>query len=464
MSSVTNVPHEDYYQKYNLGARPPPNQRKFVSKAIDDLIAKTKSQMKDQDLATLFENCFPNTLDTTVNNYTVVNGIPDTFVVTGDIPAMWLRDSFNQVFPYLPYASQDPHLQSMLLGVLYRQAKSITIDPYANAFNFNNNTPSPWMSDKRTPPMSNALWEGKYELDSIAAFLRYSYYYYVNTKDTTPFSSTVWTNAVYKVVDTIKTQQKGTAQDQPAAYSFQRETTAPTDTLMHGTGVPANYTGMSKSPFRPSDDAHTLPFPIAANAMAVHALNQVATIFDMLNNKAYGDQMRALASEMQNAIAKYGVINHPQYGQIYAYEVDGFGNSYFMDDANVPSLLSLPYLNWCDKTDPTYINTRKFLLSPNNPYYFTGKVANGIGGPHVGYGYIWPLAIVMQAQTSNDDNEIMQCLDWLKASSAGTGFMHESFWKDNASQFTRPWFAWVNGQFGHLILTLVAERPHLIFN
>jgi len=198
--------------------------------------------------------------------------------------------------------------------------------------------------------------------------------------------------------------------------------------------------------------------------MAVVALQQIAPIIEnIVKDKNFGSQIRDLAAQIQTGINQFGIINHPKYGRIYAYEVDGFGNNYLMDDANIPSLLSLPYLGYCDKKDPLYLNTRKFLLSQNNPYYYAGTAAKGIGGPHVGYGYIWPLSLIMQAQTSTDDNEILQCLEWLKISSAGTGFMHESFWKDNSENFTRSWFAWANTQFGHLILTLAAERPYLIF-
>jgi len=149
--------------------------------------------------------------------------------------------------------------------------------------------------------------------------------------------------------------------------------------------------------------------------------------------------------------------------KIYAYEVDGYGGSYTMDDANIPSLLSLPFLGYVSKTDPLYLNTRKFILSDANPYYSSGSAGKGVGGPHIGQGYIWPLSIIIQAQTSNDDNEIVECLNMLKSTDAGTGFMHESFWKDNASKFTRTWFAWANTQFGHLIQTLAEERPHLLF-
>eukprot|EP00026_Physarum_polycephalum_P008214 Phypoly_transcript_08293.p1 GENE.Phypoly_transcript_08293~~Phypoly_transcript_08293.p1 ORF type:complete len:495 (+),score=79.24 Phypoly_transcript_08293:205-1485(+) len=401
-------------------------------------------------------------------NFTVVDGLPDTLVVTGDIPAMWLRDSTNQVFPYLPYATKDPNLQQMLLGVVLRQAKSIMIDVYANAFidTYMFNITSPWGGDIRIPKMNTSLvWEGKYELDSLAAFFKLSYYYYLYTNDTTHLTNPTWRAAIYRAVSTIQVQQRDTAQDNPPAYFFQRASIEPIDTLLHGLGVPANYTGMSKSPFRPSDDSHTLPFPIAANSMTAVTLMNLVTLFEgPANNASFAQELKYLAAEIQQGIMTYGVIEHPIYGKMFGYEVDGYGNSYAMDDANVPSLLSLPYMGVCEKDYPLYQNTRQFVLSPNNPYWFTGSVASGIGGPHIGIGYIWPMAIIMQAQTSDDDNEIVQCLDWLKASSAGTGFMHESFNRNNASDYTRSWFAWANSQFGYLILTLAEERPYLIFN
>lgn len=447
--------------------RPPVNERKFVSKVIDDLIVNITAKIKDPTLALLFTNCLPNTLDTTVLNFTYVNGLPDTFVVTGDIPAMWLRDSTNQVFPYLPYASQDPALQKMLLGVVLRQAKSIMIDVYANAFiDTYINITSPWGGDDRIPKMNTSVvWEGKYELDSLAAFFKLSYHYYKYTNDTTHLLNPTWRNAVYKAVSTIQVQQQSTLDDNPPNYYFQRSAMNPTDTLQHGIGFPASYTGMSKSPFRPSDDSHALPFPIAANSMAVVTLLDLATLFDgPANNASFAADLRSLAAQIQKGINNYGVMNHPVFGSVLGYEVDGFGNSYFMDDANIPSLLSLPYLGACDNEDPLYLNTRKYLLSSYNPYYFSGSVASGIGGPHVGIGYIWPMAIIMQAQTSEDDAEIVQCLEWLKISSDGTGFMHESFNRNNVSDYTRSWFAWANSQFGNLILTLAEERPYLIFN
>jgi meiotically up-regulated gene 157 (Mug157) protein len=133
-----------------------------------------------------------------------------------------------------------------------------------------------------------------------------------------------------------------------------------------------------------------------------------------------------------------------------------------MDDANVPSLLSLPYLGCCASDDPLYLRTRAFVLSDHNPYYFRGTEGAGIGGPHAGMDRIWPLGLIMQALTSRDDDEIVRVLETLKSTHAGTGFMHEAFHKDAAEEYTRSWFAWANTLFGELVLTVLRERPHLL--
>jgi len=220
---------------------------------------------------------------------------------------------------------------------------------------------------------------------------------------------------------------------------------------------------MSRSPFRPSDDACTFAFPVAANAMAVVCLRDLAAMWTKLGfDPALATDATALAGEIDAGIAKFGVQQHPTQGEIYAYEIDGLGSRLFMDDANIPSLLSLPYLGYCDRSDPLYQRTRKYVLSADNPFYSEGKAGRGVGGPHIGVGWIWPMSITMRALTSSDDDEIRQCLDMLKSTHAGTGFMHETFWKDDAAKFTRPWFAWANALFGELILTLLRERPHLL--
>jgi len=388
----------------------------------------------------------------------------------------------------LPYANfltktsnhSDQHLNDLFRGLISRQAACVNLDPFANAYN-KEAAPSSWVDDQtfkkgflntQVPAMTFQLHERKYELDSLCAFMKLSTVYWNKSGDLSPFGP-AWLKAIFSALQVIKAQQEPQGPLNPtggSGYFFQREASNPTDTLMHGVGPPAKRTGMSISPFRPSDDAATLPFPTAANAMAVVALRELQTLLQALVQAGEAKglqsiiQMAAqLEQEIDAGIQQYGVISHLNYGTIYAYEVDGFGNSYFMDDANIPSLLSLPYLGYCDVSDALYQRTRSFLLSRDNPYFFSGSAGEGIGGPHVGQGYIWPMSIMIRALTSTSDAEILQCLTWLKGSSAGTGFMHESFWQDNASTFTRPWFAWANSLFGELILELAQNKPHLIF-
>jgi meiotically up-regulated gene 157 (Mug157) protein len=197
--------------------------------------------------------------------------------------------------------------------------------------------------------------------------------------------------------------------------------------------------------------------------MAVSCLRELADLSPQLGlPPATARAAGALADEIDAGIRRFGIHEHPVHGPIYAYEVDGFGSRIFMDDANVPSLLSLPYLGYGAVDDPTYQRTRRFVLSPDNPFYHAGRAGRGVGGPHVGAGWIWPMAVVVQALTSTDDAEIRDCLHVLKTTHAGTGFIHETFWKDDAGRFTRPWFAWANTLFGELILTLSRRRPHLL--
>jgi hypothetical protein len=263
-------------------------------------------------------------------------------------------------------------------------------------------------------------------------------------------------------VETLRFEQAGSDDAEPR-YTFKRTCTKTTETLLDGVGAPVLRCGMSKSPFRPSDDAAIFPFPIAANAMAVVCLRDLAVQLRALGMaKDVAAEADALATEIDAGIREHGIVRHPRHGQLYAFEVDAFGSQALMDDANVPSLLALPYLGYCDAADPLYRNTRAFLLSPRNPYYSIGSAGRGIGGPHIGRGWIWPMSILLQGLTSTDDAEILDCLRQLKATHAGTGFMHEAFWKDDATKFKRPWFAWVNTLFGELVLHILHTRPHLL--
>jgi meiotically up-regulated gene 157 (Mug157) protein len=443
-----------------VSKRPPVGERKFVSKAVEEKIARVKAKIGDAELAWMFENCYPNTLDTTVK-MSETGGRPDTFVITGDIDAMWLRDSACQVWPYLPLAKGDADLRRMFQGLIGRQARCILIDPYANAFlpDPTSKKALPWAVDDLTD-MKPGVAERKWEVDSLCYCIRLACGYWKATGDRTPFDAE-WAKAMRVVVATLREQQR---KNGPGPYHFQRKTEVPTDTqMLGGFGNPAVPVGMIYSMFRPSDDACTYPLYVPSNLFAVMALRQLAEMAtEILHDTAFAAACKALADEVETAQQKFGRIKDASGEACWAFEVDGYGNQLFMDDANIPGLLGLPYLGCCKKEDPLYQRTRKRALSGENPYYFKGSAAAGIGGPHEGLNMIWPMALIVQALTSDGNPEIRQCLRWLKATHAGTGFMHESFDKNNPAKFTRAWFAWANSLFGELIVTLSEERPELL--
>jgi uncharacterized protein len=438
--------------------RPPPGQRKFTSKAIEDLIQSTKKLIRDPELSWMFENCFPNTLDTTVE-YQELNGKPDTFVITGDIHAMWLRDSTAQVWPYLPYIKEDKALFNLILGVINRQSYCINIDPYANAFN-KEATGSEWDSD--LTDMKPQLHERKWEIDSLCYPVRLAHRFWKETGDTT-FFTVDFENALHLILKTFKEQQRKTDK---GPYSFMRVTEKPTDTLpCKGYGFPVNPVGLICSSFRPSDDATIFSFLIPSNFFAIETLRQMAEMVSTIRGDVnFARSCLDLSNEVQVALDKYAYADYLSFGKILSFEIDGFGNRLCIDDANVPSLLALPYLGCMDNSDPVYKNTRRFVLSESNPWFFKGKAGEGIGGPHVGTDLIWPLSIIMRAMTSADPQEIAQCLLMLKKTHAGTGFMHETFHKNDPEKFTRSWFAWANTLFGELILKVAKENPEILRN
>ena len=432
--------------------RPEEKDRLFRSNAVEAKIKEVTAQLTCPKLAWMFANCFPNTLDTTVHFGKDEDGNPRTFVYTGDIHAMWLRDSGAQVWPYVQLANEDPHLKEMLAGVINCQFSLIGIDPYANAFN-DGPTGTGWQNDRTK--MDPNLHERKWEIDSDCYPIRLAYEYWKVTGDTSVFGDK-WITAITRILETFREQQR---KDGPGPYSFQRETTAQLDTKSnHGLGNPVRPVGLIASAFRPSDDATTFEFLIPSNFFAVTSLRKAAEILDQVNHNArLARECRILADEVSDALEQYATYDHPKYGTIYAFEVDGFGNRLLMDDANVPSLLAMAYLGDVTPRDRVYQNTRRFVWSEDNPYFFKGKAGEGIGGPHVGYDMIWPMSIMMKAFTSRDDAEIKRCVETLMTTDAGTGFMHESFHKDDASHFTREWFAWQNTLFGELILKLIAN-------
>ena len=437
---------------YAVTNRPAEADRLFRSAAVEAEIARVKKMLANEKLAWMFENCFPNTLDTTVHYRIGEDGSDDTFVYTGDIHAMWLRDSGAQVWPYVQLAGKDEQLRRMLAGVIRRQIKCINLDPYANAFN-DGPKGGEWMSDLTA--MKPELHERKWEIDSLCYPLRLAYEYWKVTGDSSVFDR-AWIDAVRNILRTFREQQR---KEGVGPYTFQRKTERQLDTVCNdGKGNPVNPVGLIASVFRPSDDATTFLFLVPSNFFAVTSLRKAAEILSAVNGeKALAAECTALAAEVETALRKYATFDHPQFGEIYCFEVDGFGNRFLMDDANVPSLLAMPYLGDVEVNDPVYQNTRRFVWSASNPYFFSGKAGEGIGGPHVGYDMAWPMSIMMKAFTSQDDAEIKRCIELLLTTDAGTGFMHESFNVNDPADFTRSWFAWQNTLFGELILKLVNE-------
>lgn len=436
--------------------RPPLSERKFTSESVEATIARVRKAIADPELAWMFENCFPNTLDTTVRTGEI-GGRPDTFVITGDIDAMWLRDSSAQVWPYLPLAKDDRKLRTMLAGVINRQTRCILIDPYANAFNFGP-TGSPWSKDRTR--MKPELHERKWEIDSLCYPVRLAHGFWKATGDTSCFDPD-WRKAAGLIVQTFREQQRLHGQ---GPYSFERVSAVASDSLPHGGyGNPTRPNGLIHSGFRPSDDACIYPLFIPGNLFAVKSLEQLAEISTaILKDGAFAADCNALAVEIRKALAGSATGRHDKHGEIYAYEVDGYGNRLFMDDAGVPSLIALPYLGCCPVSDALYQRTRGFVLSDDNPYFYRGSAGEGLGSPHAGLGMIWPLGIITKALTSRDESEMAACLKLLKDTNAGTGFIHESFSRNDAKQFTRKWFAWANTLFGELILMLHDRHPKLL--
>jgi len=436
--------------------RPETGKRKFVSKAVEETLTKVKREISDPELAWLFENCFPNTLDTTVT-YTEPESKPDTFVITGDIHAMWLRDSSAQVWPYVPLCGQDEPLRRLIAGVINRQVKCILLDPYANAF-LDGDEISEWKSD--ITDMKPGIHERKWEIDSLCYPIRLAYGYWKTTGDTSVFDGK-WNETMELIYNTFRVQQR---KENPGPYSFKRTTAWQTDTVPgNGWGNPQKHIGLICSIFRPSDDATIFPFLIPSNYFAAISLRQLSEICEKVTgNTALASKSLKLAEEVEKALKKYAITDYLNYGDVIAYEVDGYGNRLMMDDSNVPSLLALPYLGCMDANDPVYKNTRRFLLSEDHCWYFKGTAASGIGSPHTLRDKIWPMTIIMQAMTSTNTDEIKTCLQMLKTTHAGKGFMHESFNKDNPADYTRNWFAWANTLFGELIIKLYNEHPELL--
>jgi meiotically up-regulated gene 157 (Mug157) protein len=441
-----------------VSQRPAPGDRKFTSPAVEEYIKTVQGQIADPELAWMFGNCFPNTLDTCVNFHETggEGGAPDTFVLTGDIAAMWLRDTTEELWGYIPLVKHDPRLKMLLQGTINRQSACIRLDPYANAFLEDPNQTSNWASDDTV--MKPGIHEHKWEVDSLCFPVRLAYYYWKETGDEACFGAG-WEQAMDLVVQTFKEQQRKNGH---GPYYFQRGGAKLDLTLDSSYGAPVKPIGLIYSAFRPSDDHTTYPFLIPSNFFAVTALRQIAEMMRKIRHNAQKAKVAsALADEVETALKQNAIQKNAQGNLIYAYEIDGLGHTLFMDDSNVPSLLSLPYIGACSPNDPVYAATRKFVWSPDDPIFVSGKYT-GLGSPHTGPGTIWPIGLCIWGLTSTDSAEVAWSLATIKATHAGTGFIHESFNKDNPASFSRSWFAWANSLFGEFVVETLHRYPQVL--
>ncbi|KAF1955735.1 hypothetical protein CC80DRAFT_473554 [Byssothecium circinans] len=468
--------------------RPSKYCRTFESPLVEKVIDDMKAQLVDKDLARIFENAFPNTLDTTVRWH--VDGTvkptaknawdaktwkgPQSFIVTGDINAEWLRDSTNQLQQYQSLAKKDKDIHRLILGAINTQAEYVIASPYCNAFQ----PPPPsglnptFQGDGDTvhPAYENSkVFECKYELDSLAHFLSLANQFYNHT-GSTEFVNDRFVLALETILDVLVAQSKPTFNEKTGAferneYRFQRQTNLGTETLpLAGNGNPLNGgTGLVRSAFRPSDDATILGFFVPANAMMSVELKRAATMLRKANKKEMADKLQEWGQKIEDGVWEHAVVQHKTFGKVFAYEVDGFGSSILMDDANLPSLLALPLLGFVSADDEVYKNTRKMILQKQgNPYYLTGYDFWGIGGPHVGLQHAWPMSVLVQAMTSDSDDEIMKCLGAVKNVSQN-GLVHEGVNVNIGRDYTRSWFAWANSVFAQTVLDLAQRKPELLF-
>ncbi len=409
---------------------------------IVEIAKEIEHKIDDKGVKNIFVQCFLNTIQTTVKNVTD----KDAFIITGDIPAMWLRDSSAQVTHYMQFANKSEEIKQLIIKLLHTQVADILLDPYANAFNEEENSNGHQDDNTEQGPK---VWERKYEIDSLCYPIRLAYLFWSKTGLTDMFDTSFF-EAMHKIYDTWKLEQN----HENSPYYFERANCVATDTLPNGgRGNPVKYTGMTWSGFRPSDDACTYGYLIPANMFAVVVCKYMAQISrEVYGDTEFADKVERLGEEIDCGIKKFGIVEHEKYGKIYAYEVDGLVSVNLMDDANVPSLLSAPYLGYCSTDDELYTNTRRYILSEDNPYYFQGEYAKGVGSPHTPKRYIWHIALAIQGLTAQTKEEKLKLLKTITSTDAGTGFMHEGFDVDDPQNYTRPWFAWANSIFSELVM------------
>jgi meiotically up-regulated gene 157 (Mug157) protein len=419
-------------------------QSTVLARAVDGV----RRAVRDDRVTAVFENLLGTNLDA------VTEKLPDgtVFVRTGDIPAMWLRDSAAQVRPYLLLCAEDPGLRELLTGVLRRQLADVLLDPWANAFN---RGPDGAGTHRDRPVADPRVWERKYEVDSLCAPLELAYRLWRATGDASVLGGDL-RDAAHRIIEVWSIE----CDHRRSPYRFRRPFVLPGDTLpRHGRGTPVLPTGMTWSGFRPSDDAGTYGYNVPGNMLAAVSLGRLATMArEGLDDLELATRATALELGIRAGLDRHGRVDVPGAGQLWAYEVDGLGSRLAMDDANMPSLLSIPLSGFAAATDPGYLRTRRWLLSPANPTYARGTTAigrgtvAGIGSPHTPPGWVWPIALAVEGLTTRYPARRLGLLRTLVDTDAGTGRMHESFDPDDPTRFTRPWFSWADAMFCELAL------------
>ena len=413
--------------------------------AIDAMIDRVRAHFAQSDpyVAEVFASCLENTLQKTIHFS------PDgaIFVATGDIPAMWLRDSTSQLVPYLRFAREEADIRGILLALSRRQMALIRLDPYANAFNMGA-TGSPWQSD--ATDMKPELWERKFEVDSLCFPVQLSWLMWKRADITEQFDAG-WLEAAKLILRTFRTEQDHEAR---SPYRFERRDCVYTDTLPRdgrGTPVKGNI-GLIWSGFRPSDDACMFGYLIPSNMFASVILGYIAEIAGTFyGDAALAEEAAAFSREVREAVMRCALLpGIPE--PFYAFEVDGYGSYNVMDDGNVPSLLAMPLFGWCEPEDELYLNTRRAMLSSRNPYYYKGTHLRGVGSPHTPPDYVWDLALAIEGLTSADPQEKLALIQMMAHNDAGTKLMHEGIHADDPTCFTRPWFSWANAMYCELVM------------
>lgn len=436
--------------------RPPRAERAFTSDVVDATIADVAARVADPALRALFIAALPSPLDSTVT-FQWIRDRPDTFVSTGHLPAMGLRDSTLQMLPFLRFAPADPDLAKVFVGLINRQSAQILTDPYANLFNYEGSgaTLHRDVTDQRPE-----VFERKWELDSLCFPLLLAHDYWRATGDAAAFDD-AWREAVATVLRVLTEQQRF---DGPGPYRFRRTSDTPEDIASgDGLGWPGRPNGLVRSLFRPSDDACQLPYNVPANALATVVLRKVAEVLHAVDEDVLAADALELADEIGLALARTAVGKPYEAAEpSLAYEIDGYGSRIYLDDANLPNLTSLPYFGYCTLGDPVYQATRLRVLSADNPWWVHGSQAAGLGSAHSATGTVWPMAVIMQALTSNDDAEIRSCLRALATMGRTSPLLRQAVDGDRPERVLGSWSPTTNSLFGELVLHLLRTRPALV--